>query len=477
MPRTASELSPIVEEEDEAAFRDRVWASLRMHQDDIAELHELVYMTVQAATQQWEALTWLCAEFEAVKPSTDSLEKRVSELRTEVCAVRGVLGHTCESVPETPAPEDGVTETPQHLPRRCVLCPHLGSALTQSGENLANAGPDDRNLEAKTPWKFLEMDSLTERLRDRVVEEAPVDTPRDVGSLFRALRLDPIGFDEKQRQFDLEKLNVDDSWKDLPQGSMLGDISLGPTVSDKGLRPFNLKKVNTKTVVPFEDNSWKNLPQGAPVESRRADILPNVEKKFGSFHRKQPKFVFDVVPPEDGVNGFMEGALMESRRADPLPNVEKKFGSFHRKQPKSAFDVVPPEDGVTDFMEGSLFLSFERPTKLGSICLKEVKPQTRAANSEEGLRHEEIVKDGNIARPGKPDNDQDDEELDDLELDRLMEQAPIAVEGVTAHPRKVATWRSPDSKLDPDADEAVGDETESVEFVHTQLWDEEEHQL
>jgi hypothetical protein len=434
MPRTASELSPIVEEEeeDEAAFRDRVWASLRMHQDDIAELHELVYMTVQAATQQWEALTWLCAEFEAVKPTTDSLQKRVSELCTEVCTVRRVLGLMCEGVPETPAPEDGVTETPQHLPRRCVLCPHLGSALTQSGENLANAGPDDRNLEAKTPWKFLEMDSLTERLRDRVVEEAPVDTPRDVGSLFRALRLDPIGFDEKQRQFDLEKLNVDDSWKDLPQGSMLGDISLGPTVSDKGLRPFNLKKVNTKTVVPFEDNSWKNLPQGAPVESRRADILPN---------------------------------------------VEKKFGSFHRKQPKSACHVVPPGDGVTDFMEGSLFLSFERPTKLGSICLKEVKPQTRAANSEEGLRHEEIVKDGNIARPGKPDNDQDDEEMNDGELDRLMEEAPIAVEGVTAHPRKVATWRSPDSKLDPDADEAVGDETESVEFVHTQLWDEEEHQL
>ena len=54
------------------------------HADDIAELHELVYMTVQAATQQWEALSRLCTEFEAVKPATDALEQRVFELRSEV---------------------------------------------------------------------------------------------------------------------------------------------------------------------------------------------------------------------------------------------------------------------------------------------------------------------------------------------------------------------------------------------------------
>ena len=45
------------------------------------------------------------------------------------------------------------------------------------------------------------------------------------------------------------------------------------------------------------------------MESRCAEVLPEAEKKFGSFQRKQAQYHVDVLPPEhDGVNAFTEGA-------------------------------------------------------------------------------------------------------------------------------------------------------------------------
>jgi len=481
MPRAAFELSPIVEEEDEAAFRDRVGASLGKHADDIAELHELVYMTVQAATQQWEALSRLCAEFEAVKPATDALEQRVFELRSEVCAVRGVLGTKRDSSLATSAPEDGVMEAPLDLPR---------------------------SLQPKELFKLLDMEFLSSRLRDgqeRLEEVAPVNAPpRTVGSLLQDLRLeDPTISGKALYPLDVKKLKAQMlamPEDDLSQGSFLQDLCLDPTIYDKGLRPFDLKNMNSRVSVPPEDNSWEDLPQGSLAEPRRADGPLNVENAIGFVHRIQVQSDVDVLP-ERRLNDT-EGALMESRCADVLPKVEMKFGSFQRKQAQYHVDVLPPEhDGVNVFTEGSRRLSFERSAKsLGPICLKEFKPHQRASETEEGFCHVELAHGCDL-----PELDEPDFELDDRDLDRLMEEAPIAVEGVTSHPRTGAMWkRSPDPEFDPDDHEDPLEEShalrvrspeavdstaaevrveaaeagaEQMEFMESEPWAEEVYQL
>jgi len=505
MMRAAFELSPIIEEEDEAAFRDRVGASLGKHADDIAELHELVYMTVQAAAQQWEALSRLCTEFEAVKPATEALEQRVFELRSEVCAVRGVLGMKRDSLLATSVPEDGVTEgNSMDLP----------DSETDSGENVANPESDGRNLQPKERFKLLDTDFLSSRLRDgqERLEVAPVTAPpRTVGSLVEPRRADgplnvenTVGFVHRiQVQSDVDVLperRLNDTEGALME-SRCADVL--PKV-EKKFGSFQRKQAQYQVDgLPPEHDGVNDFPECALMESRCAEVLPKAEKKFGSFQRKQAQYHVDVLPPEhDGVNAFTEGALMESRCAEVLPKAEKKFGSFQRKQAQYHVDVLPPEhDGVNAFTEGSRRLSFERSAKsLGPICLKEFKPHQRASETENGFCHVELAHGCDL-----PELDEPDFELEDRDLDRLLEEAPIAVEGVTSHPRTGAMWkRSPDHEFDPDDHEDALEEShalrvrlreafdstaaemqleaaeagaEQMEFMLTEPWAEEVYQL